>query len=298
MSTATRSIVSGRRSRDARLTGIRTAARRPRIAILGDIALSLGVLAILVPFAFTVMTAFRTRQDVAAAPLGPPHSFTLENFIDVYGKMNYGVSVLNSTLILLGSLVLTIVAGALAAYPLSRITRRWTTAVYRIFIAGSTVPIFVILAPLYLLERDLGLLGGYLGVVLAYTALNLPVAIFFYTSFFRQVPEELEEAASLDGAGPLRTFWTILFPLLRPITATLATFLTLSIWNDLVLPLVFLQDPNMRTVMVNAYALIGTFTVDPTVLFPAALLGVLPLLVVFIFLQRQVVAGLTMGAGK
>jgi raffinose/stachyose/melibiose transport system permease protein len=170
--------------------------------------------------------------------------------------------------------------------------------VYRIFIAGSTVPIFVIIAPLYLLLRDAGLLNSYAGIILTYTAINLPVAIFFYTSFFRQIPIELEEAAAIDGSGPIRTFFVVLFPLLRPVTATLATFLTLSVWNDLIVPLVFVQDPALKTVMVNAYSLVGSYTLDPSLLFPAALLGVAPLLIVFAFLQRQVVSGLTMGAVK
>ncbi len=276
----------------------RRRARRPISTRVGDVLLALAVFLILLPFAFTVLTALRTRADVAANPISFPRAVTLDNFVQVYAKINYGVGLINSVIILLGSLILVIVIGALAAYPLARITRGWTTGIYRIFIAGSTVPIFVILAPFYLLERDFGLLNSYQGVIFGYTALNLPVAIFFYTSFFRQIPEELEEAASLDGAGPLRVFFLILFPLLRPITATLATFLTLSIWNDLVLPLVFLQEPSMQTVMVNAYNLIGPYNVDPTVLFPAALLGVAPLVLVFILLQRQVVSGLTMGAGK
>ena len=90
----------------------------------------------------------------------------------------------------------------------------------------------------------------------------------------------------------------MLFPLLRPVTATLATFLTLSVWNDLIVPLVFVQDPALKTVMVNAYSLVGSYTLDPSLLFPAALLGVAPLLIVFAFLQRHVVSGLTMGAVK
>jgi raffinose/stachyose/melibiose transport system permease protein len=170
--------------------------------------------------------------------------------------------------------------------------------VYRIFIAGSTVPVFVLIAPLYLFLRDLGLLNSYAGIILTYTAMNLPVAIFFYTSFFRQIPIELEEAAAIDGSGPVRTFFVVLFPLLRPVTATLATFLTLGVWNDLVIPLVFVQDPTLKTVMVNAYSLVGSHTLDPSLLFPAALLGVAPLLIVFAFFQRYIVSGLTMGAVK
>ena len=282
----------------ARPPAARRRGRRPVGVIIGDVALGIAVLLILVPFVYTLLTALRPSADVAKNPLGFPTTLTLENFGSAFVKMNYGLGVLNSTIILAFSLFITIVLGALAAYPLSRITRNWTNWVYRVFIAGSTIPVFVLIAPLYLLQRDLGLLNSHAGVILIYAALNLPVAIFFYTSFFRQIPIELEEAAALDGAGPLRIFFTVLFPLLRPITATLATFLTLTIWNDLIVPLVFLQDPGLKTVMVNAYSLIGGYSLDPTVLFPAALLGVAPLLIVFAVLQRQVVDGLTMGAVK
>lgn len=286
----------------ARPSTKRTARRRPPrrapLSIAGDIVLGLAVLLIVAPFVYTVLTALRPAADVAREPLGLPTTITFDNFASAFTKLNYAQGVFNSLVILLASLFVTVVLGALAAYPLARITRRWTAWTYRLFIAGSTIPVFVLIAPLYLLLRDLGLLNSYPGVVLTYAALNLPVAIFFYTSFFRQIPEEVEEAAALDGAGPLRIFFTILFPLLRPITATLATFLTISIWNDLIVPLVFVQDPALKTVMVNAYSLVGSYSLDPSVLFPAALLGVAPLLIVFAILQRQVVDGLTMGAVK
>lgn len=278
--------------------GVRQRPRRPLPVLIGDAGLTIGVALIVLPLVFTVLTSLRTSADVSDAPLGFPKSFTLDSFRAAYQSIHYGTSVVNSLVVLSLSAVITVIAGALAAYPLARLTRSWAGWVYRLFIAGSTVPVFVLIAPLYLLMRDLGLLDSYLGVVLIYAALNLPVAVFFYTSFFRQIPLELEEAAAIDGAGPLRTFFTILFPLLRPITATLATFLTLSIWNDLIIPLVFIQTAGRRTVMANAYSLVGTYSVDPTVLFPAALLGVAPLLVVFILLQREVVEGLTMGAVK
>ncbi|RII95422.1 carbohydrate ABC transporter permease [Clavibacter michiganensis] len=279
----------------------RPAGRKLHLSIghhLGTVGLTATVILILLPVAFTISTAFRPSADVSASPLALPTAFTLGNFTEVIGRMDYVRSVGNSVVILVASLFITVILGALAAYPLARISNKWSNGVYRIFIAGTTIPVFVLIAPLYLLQRDLGLLNTHVGVILTYCALNLPVAIFFYTSFLRQIPVELEEAASLDGAGPLRIFLTILFPLLRPITATLATFLTLSIWNDLIIPLVFLRSPELRTVMVNAYAQIGTYSLDPTILFPAALLGVAPLLIVFIALQRQVVAGLTMGAVK
>jgi raffinose/stachyose/melibiose transport system permease protein len=279
----------------------RAGAGRPRrgpISLIGDVVLGIVVVVIFAPFAYTIVTSLRPPSDVINDPLGWPKRLTITNITNAYSKMNYAQGLLSSTIVLAGTLILTIVVGSLAAYPLARISRSWATWVYRIFIAGSTVPIFVLIAPLYLLLRDAGLLNSYAGLILTYTAINLPVAIFFYTSFFRQIPIELEEAAAIDGSGPIHTFFVVLFPLLRPVTATLATFLTLGVWNDLILPLVFVQDPSLKTVMVNAYSLVGSHTLDPSLLFPAALLGVAPLFIVFAFLQRHVVSGLTMGAVK
>ena len=295
--------VSGTRSA-TRPPGSRTTSTASRGRLrrltggLGTVLLCLGTLLFVLPFLFTVATSLRTAADVARSPLGIPHSLTFKNFSDAFSQIHYGPSTLNTLLITGLSCVAVTVIGSLAAYPLARITQHWSTAVYRLFILGTSVPVFVVVAPLYLLMRDLNLLDTYAGVVLIYTALNLPVAVFFYTSFIRSIPADLEEAAALDGCGAFRTFFTVILPLLRPVTSTLLTFISLQIWNDLLVPLVFLQDPAKRTVMVNAYSFIDPHTVQPTTLFPAALLGVLPLLIIFIFFQRQVVAGMSAGAVK
>lgn len=265
---------------------------------LGDIGLIVGVALLVTPFAFAVLTAIRPAADVSSNPLGWPEHLTLDNVVDAFLRINYAQSVANTLIILVSSCALTVAFGAMASYPLSRIGRSWTNATYRVFIIGTTIPIYVLIAPLYLMVRDLHILGTHLSVILVYTAMNLPIAVFFYTSFMRQVPTELEEAAAIDGAGPLRIFFVVIFPLLAPVTATLVTFISLVVWNDLIVPLVFLQGEQNRTIMANAYALIDPNTVEPTTLFPAALLGVLPLILVFSFLQRYVVAGMSAGAVK
>ena len=264
----------------------------------GSAVLTIVSLVFVLPFFYTVSTALRPAADFIQSPLGLPRHLTLANFVQTFKDMHYAVSVANTLVIMGVSCALITVIGALAAYPLGRITSGWSTAVYRFFILGTSVPIFVIIGPLYLLMRDLNLLDSRLGVVLIYTAVNLPVSLFFYTSFVRQIPTDLEEAAALDGCGPLRTFFTVIFPLLRPVTGTLLTFISLQIWNDLIIPLVFLQDPGKRTVMVNAYAFVNPHTIQPTQLFPAALLGVAPLFILFMLFQRQVVEGIAAGAVK
>ncbi|MDX3226713.1 carbohydrate ABC transporter permease [Streptomyces sp. ME19-01-6] len=273
-------------------------ALRRAAGALRTVLLCLGVLVFVLPFLFTVVTSLRTAADVAGDPLGIPHSFTLKNFSDAFGQIHYGRSALNTLLITGLSCLSITVLGSLASYPLARITQGWSTWVYRLFILGTSVPVFVVVAPLYLLMRDLNLLDNYAGVVFVYTAMFLPVAVFFYTSFIRSIPMDIEEAAALDGCGAFRTFFTIILPLLRPITSTLLTFVSLQVWNDLIVPLVFLQNPDKRTVMVNAYSFIDPHAVQPTTLFPAALLGVLPLFLIFVLLQRHVVAGLSAGAVK
>jgi raffinose/stachyose/melibiose transport system permease protein len=264
----------------------------------GTTMLFLATVLLVLPFLFAVTTSLRTAADVAGSPLGIPHSFTLSNFTTVFTQIHYARSSLNTLFVTAVSSGCVTVIGSLASYPLARITRHWSTMVYRLFILGTSVPVVVVIAPLYLLMRDLGLLDSYTGLVIIYTAVNLPVAVFFYTSFVRTIPPTLEEAAAIDGCGPFRTFFTIILPLLKPVTSTLLTFISLQIWNDLLIPLVFIQDPDKRTVMANAYSLIDLHNMQPTTLFPAALLGVAPLLLIFIFLQKHVVAGMATGAVK
>lgn len=277
-------------------------ARQPLPVVLrrwgGHLALLLGMFVLLAPFVITVLISIRPAEDVAADPLGFPTRLTLDNLVLAWNRLDYGRAVTNTIIYVVCSSVLVVLLGAMASYPIARITQRWTNAAYRYFIVGTTIPIFVLLAPLYLLLRDLGLLNTRPGVILIYTAMNLPVAVFFFSSFLRSVPVELEEAASIDGAGPYRTFFQIVFPLVRPVTATVVTFLVLGLWNDLIVPLIFVQGQENRTIMANAFALIDPRKVDPTTLFPAALLGVAPLVIVYAFLQRYLVAGIVGGALK
>jgi raffinose/stachyose/melibiose transport system permease protein len=272
--------------------------RRVRRLRPGEILLVVAALVFIAPFLFTFLASFRTAADIAANPLGIPRHFTLANYATSIQEIHYFTSALNAVGLTIASCVAISVIGSLAAYPLARITSHLSTAVYRLFVLGLTIPIFVILGPLYLLLRNMHLLNSRIGLTIIYTALYLPIAVFFYTSFVRQIPLELEEAAAIDGCGTLRTFFRIVLPLMRPITGTLFTFVSLQVWNNLVIPLVFLQDPGKSTVMANAYSFADPHTLQPTQLFPAALLGVLPLFVLFMIFQRQVVSGMTAGAVK
>ncbi|WP_343547904.1 carbohydrate ABC transporter permease [Ralstonia sp.] len=262
-------------------------------------ALAIGIAGvILLPIFYMLMMSVRSGMDIAANPLGFPHSLQWDNYLRTFAEMNYWRSVANTIGITVAVTVLVSVIASMAAYPLARLRSRLSNVLYVLLTLGLTIPMFVSLTPTYLLLRNFGLLNSYVGIILAYTVLNLPLGVFFYCSFLKSIPMELEEAAILDGCTPWQVYRHVILPLLRPITGTLAMFVTLHVWNDLVYPLLFLQDEHKFPITVSVFRFIGTMDVDPTKLFPAAVLGTLPLLVMFLILQRQIVAGITAGAVK
>jgi raffinose/stachyose/melibiose transport system permease protein len=273
-------------------------SRRLRNWISGALLVAF-VLFMLLPVAIVLNISLRPATDAGAGALDPPSSLAWGNYVDVFHKLNFLTSAGNTLLITVASAGLVILVGSSCAWAITRHTRRWTSWAYRLFVSGLTIPVFVLLTPLFLLMRDLRLLDNYLSVILANAAINLPIAVFFYCSFLRSVPAELEDAAAVDGCGLFGTYWRIVMPLLSPATATVAIFICLATWNDLILPLVFLSSPEKSTVVLSAYSLIGIRGRFQTAeLFPAVVLATLPLFILFLTLQRRIVAGITAGMGK
>ncbi|MGR5252034.1 carbohydrate ABC transporter permease [Vibrio astriarenae] len=253
---------------------------------------------ILSPVFYMVFMSFRSRREIMLDPLALPTELHFSNYVNVIADMNYFGTVLNTIGITVATIFSVAIISSLAAYPLARIRSRVSNIAYIFFMLGMVIPPFAALTPLYLFIRDLGLLDTYFGLILVYTVGHLPLGVFFYTSFMKAIPKELEEAATLDGATFLKTYWYIIFPMLKPITGTLAIFITLGVWNDVVNPLLFITTESKLTIMPAVLRFLGTYSVDPTQLFPAAVLASLPLLVVFFTLSKQIVNGMTAGAVK
>jgi raffinose/stachyose/melibiose transport system permease protein len=287
-------------SNDARRLQSRSAriSVRARQQLVAASALVLLALIYLGPLMFAIMVSFKTPLEVSVSPISLPARPQFENYISVFAQMNYVRGVLNTLGITIAVAVIVSLVAPLAAYPLARISSGWSRLTYQFFAAGLVIPFFASMIPLYSLMKALGLVNTYFGVILIYVAANLPLAIFFYTSFIQSIPRELEEAAALDGCTRIGTFRWIVLPLLRPVTGTLMLFVTLGVWNDFLLPLVFLFKPEARTIMVSVYSFVGEHGFDPTRLFPAVILASLPLVVFFLFLSRQIVAGIGAGAVK
>ncbi len=270
-----------------RLTGLIA-----RTAVVG------AVLVMLSPVFYMIAMSFRTAAEISEKPLGLPETLYLGNYANALESMNYLRSVVNSVGITISVTLLVALLGSMAAYPLARRTNRFTRIVVMLVALGMATPPFVTITPIYVIFRNLGLLDSYLGIILAFTALNLPLAVFFYTSFIGAIPRELEEAARLDNCNDWQIYWYVIRPLLGPATATLSLFVALMVWNDFTYPLLLLTSPEKFTVMRSVYNFLGNLNVQPDMLFPAAVLGSLPLLVLFVIFQRRIVSGVTAGAVK
>lgn len=256
------------------------------------------VIWMLMPVLYMVIMSFRTGAEIAEDPLGLPSGLFFGNYTNALASMSYLRSVLNSVGITISVTVLVAFIGSMASYPLARSSGPVARAFIMLVALGLATPNYVTITPIYVIFRDIGLLDSYLGIILAFTALNLPLAVFFYVGFIGAIPRELEEAARLDNCGDWQVFWYVIRPLLGPATATLSLFVMLMVWNDFTYPLLLLTDDSKFTVMISVYRFLGNLNVQPDKLFPAAVLGSLPLLILFMLFQRRIVAGVTAGAVK
>ncbi|RKF18154.1 carbohydrate ABC transporter permease [Alginatibacterium sediminis] len=256
------------------------------------------VLVMLLPVFYMIMMSFRTGAEIAADPLAIPKSLYFGNYAYTFENMGYWRSVANSVGITLTVTLLVSFLGSLAAYPLARRTGRYSRFFIMLVALAMAMPGFVNITPIYVMFREIGLLDTYLGIIIVFTAMNLPLAVFFFTGFISGIPKELEEAARLDNCGNWKVYWYIIRPLLGPAAATLSLFVMLMVWNDFLYPLLLLTDKDKFTVMIEVYRFVGNRNIEPDMLFPAAVLGSLPLLILFVIFQKRILAGVTAGAVK
>lgn len=273
-----------------RLTSMRRTRRRTStLALVVLIAFSIMML---IPIYYLIVTTFKTTAEAAANPMGLPSSFDLTVYADAFVRMDYPRAFLNTFIITLGSVIGVIAFASMAGYALNRKSKsRVASIAFLVLLSGLMFPYQMSILGLYEVIKTLGLMNSLLGVILINIAVNLPFATLLFYAFTSTIPKELEEAASIDGAGVFRTFATIVFPLLRPAVVTVAILNTLSAWNDFMGPLYFLQSRDKQVILQEVYRNIGQFSIDWASLFPMMVLGVLPLVVFYLILQRHVIGG-------
>jgi raffinose/stachyose/melibiose transport system permease protein len=261
--------------------------------------LELVMIAAAVAFLFPVYALFalalKTPGEIADSPLSLPTSPTFDNLGDAWSSASLGWALLNSTVITSVSLVILVLLGSLAAYFLARRMTRISYGLYILFLLGIVLPFQLGLIPLYELVHDLGLLGTYWSMVAFYTGLQLPFTIFLYTGFMRALPRDYGDAALVDGASHLQSFTRVVFPLLRPVTGTVLILNAVFIWNDFFTPLLYLGGSENETVPVKIFAFVGQYVSNYGLVFAGLVVASLPILIVFLLLQRYVIKGFASG---
>ncbi len=241
------------------------------------------------PFAWVLSLSIRDSDDVLSLQI-VPHSFRTGNFGDAWNFFSLGTLFMNTIVIAIGTVALTLGLSTMAAYGFARFRSRLSEAVFLMILLGLTVPPAAMIVPFFVLMHDLGLFNSRLSVILAETAFSLPLGVLLMRSYVERLPFDVVDAARVDGARPFRAFRLVVVPLLRPGMATLTLFVTLTAWNDLLLPLVLLPSADQSTLTVGlATAVSGFGQVHLAALAAASVLAAVPVLVVMFALRRYYV---------
>ncbi|MFE3827035.1 carbohydrate ABC transporter permease [Streptomyces sp. NPDC059092] len=279
---------------------VRPAGRPPKgLSRYGGHVLELVMIAVAVVFLFPVYAlitlAMKDPRQIAESPLSPPAPPTLANFGDAWTSASLGPALVSSAVITTVSLLLLILLGSTGAYYLARRARGLGYGLYVLFLLGIVLPFQLGMIPLYELVDNLGWLGTYQGMVLFYTGIQLPFTVFLYTGFIRALPADYAQAALIDGCDHRQAFTRIVFPLLRPITGTVIILNAVFIWNDFFTPLLYLGGSGKETVPVGVFSFVGQYVSDYGLVFAGLVLAALPILLVFLLLQRYVIKGFASG---
>jgi len=255
-------------------------------------------LTIAVPLYFAVVTALKTTDQLGGTGFGLPTSVRWSNFADAWRLTDFPRTALNSAIITVGAVVLTLLTNSMVAYAIARnLERKLFKGLYFYFVSALFVPFPIIMLPVAK-ETALLHLDNRLGLILLYVVYGLAFNIFIFTAYIQSIPRELEEAAAMDGASTWGIFWKVIFPLLAPMNATVGILTCLWAWNDFLLPLVILSDPGSATLPLVQYVFQSQFQTNYPTAFASYLMAMAPLLLVYVFAQRWVISGVTQGAVK
>lgn len=249
------------------------------------------------PLIYMVLNSFKPYSQMLKAPWALPEMFFPDNYVKAFGRMQFFQSFFNSLVITIGSVVLIVVLGALAAYPITRFRNKITNFLAVYFLIGYMVPTQVLIVQIFSVMKRLSLINTKTGLILVYAS-GVSFAVFMYQGFIRSLPIDMEESALIDGAKAWQMFWRIVFPLLKPATATLIIFQTMWIWNDFVLSSLLLSSRKNMTLLLELQQCMGEFSLDWSVMLAIMCIVMLPMVLFYLIMQKQIIAGMTSGAVK
>jgi raffinose/stachyose/melibiose transport system permease protein len=260
--------------------------------------LSLYALVTLYPLIWLFISAVKSNEEFYSRPFLLPTVWKWDNLVRAWKVSGMGLSLWNSTVVTVASLVLTLILGALAAFVIARFEFKLKAFFTGLFLLGMLIPIHSTLVPLFIIMKKIGLLNTYGALILPYVAFELPLAIFIVAAYLVSIPKEIEEAALIDGTGYWGIFFRMMLPLSVPALSTVAILGFLRFWNDFAFALVFISKPALKTVPLSLSAFATGYMTDYELTMAALAIAVLPTIVVFLLFQEQIMKGMTAGAVK
>lgn len=265
---------------------------------LANVFLIGAVLVALLPLGLVAFNTFKPHAEIVANPLSLPTSLSLDNFARAWSGGKFATGLVNSLLLSGSTVLITLACASLAAFALARRTIVAWQMITVYFLCATTVPIQLFLFPLYFVYANLGLIGNFLATALILSAINLPIAIFLLRAYVLSIPQDLDDAAFMDGANPLEIFWHVILPLMRPGLITVAIIVFLNSWNEFLITSTFQKGRDNITMTLGYLSMNGTYATDQGALMAGAFIIVAPIVVFFLLLQRFFISGMTSGAVK
>lgn len=262
------------------------------------LVLAMAALCFLFPLILIFLNCLKSAQQINVSLLSFPTELHFENFPKAMEKMNYGTSLINSMFVTIFSVIGLVILSSMAAYQIVRRKCLASSMISGLMIASMAIPFQVLMVPAVIMARELHLVNSLTGLIVMYWGFLLPMAMFLYQGFVKGVPRELEEAALIDGCGQTRAFFRIVFPIMKPITATVAIINILGVFNDFMMPLIMLSSQNLKTLPLAFSVFYSAYLNEWQYIMAALVVAVMPMLIFFLLMQRNIMDGLTSGALK
>ncbi|PHS35583.1 MAG: sugar ABC transporter permease [Alkaliphilus sp.] len=252
------------------------------------------------PFYIILTNSLKSKRNVLVDTLGWPEEIMMENYFMAWDRMNFMQTFFNSLIITIVSVLVITVFSSMAAWVLVRTKNKTSSVIFYTFVGAMLIPFQAVMLPLVSMmgPNNLNLINTRYGIIFLYLGFGASLSIFLYHGFIKNIPTSLEEAAIIDGCSTWQVFYHIIFPLLKPITVTVAILNSIWIWNDFLLPSLVLQEKSVRTIPLQMQFFFGAFSKDWHLAMAALALSIIPIIIFYIFAQKHIIAGVTAGSGK
>lgn len=273
--------------------------KRYRGALIAiEVVLLLGALVFLVPFYFLIVNSLKSFGEILTDAAGWPAAFQWSNYAEAWNKTSFPKAFGNSLLVTVASNLLLVLMCSMAAYRMARKPTRYNRFLYAAFVAAMVIPFQAIMIPLVKVSSLYGIMNSIWGLVICYLGFGAPLTVFMLHGFVKSVPVDIEEAGRVDGCSPYGTFFRIILPLMQPIAVTVIILNTLWIWNDYLMPSLILQKPELYTIPIETFAFFGQYTKQWNLALPALVLGITPVVLFFLAMQKYIIEGIAQGSVK